>query len=70
MLRSLVVPRTLDAKSMNSFRTVLLVHQRRYSTRSASFAEAGATRIYLQVLDMDDLDHIHLLAEEVMKVLP
>jgi len=36
----------------------------------ASFAEAGATRMYLQVLDFDDLDHIHLLAEEVMKVLP
>ena len=36
----------------------------------ASFAEAGATRMYLQVLDMDDLDHIHLLAEEVMKILP
>ena len=36
----------------------------------ASFAEAGATRMYLQVLDMNDLDHIHLLAEEVMKVLP
>jgi alkanesulfonate monooxygenase SsuD/methylene tetrahydromethanopterin reductase-like flavin-dependent oxidoreductase (luciferase family) len=36
----------------------------------ASFAESGATRMYLQVLDMDDLDHIHLLAEEVMKVLP
>jgi F420-dependent oxidoreductase-like protein len=36
----------------------------------ASFAEAGATRMYLQVLDMDDLDHIHLLAEEVMEVLP
>jgi F420-dependent oxidoreductase-like protein len=36
----------------------------------ASFAEAGATRMYLQVLDMDDLDHIHLLAEDVMKVLP
>ena len=36
----------------------------------ASFAEAGATRMYLQVLDMDDLDHIHLLADEVMKLLP
>ena len=36
----------------------------------AAFAEAGATRMYLQVLDMDDLDHIGLLAEEVMKVLP
>ncbi len=38
--------------------------------RIASFAEAGATRMYLQVLDMDDLDHIALVAEEVLKVLP
>ena len=36
----------------------------------ASFAEAGATRMYLQVLDLDDLDHIHVLAEEVLKLLP
>lgn len=36
----------------------------------ASFAEEGATRMYLQILDIDDLDHIHLLAEEVMNVLP
>lgn len=38
--------------------------------RIASFAEAGASRVYLQVLDMDDLDHIHLLADEVLDVLP
>ena len=38
--------------------------------RIASFAEAGATRMYLQVLDMDDLDHIALVAEEVLKALP
>jgi len=36
----------------------------------ADFAEAGAQRVYLQVLDLDDLEHIHLLAERVLKVLP
>jgi alkanesulfonate monooxygenase len=30
------------------------------------FAERGADRIYLQVLDLHDLDHIRLLAAEVM----
>ena len=30
------------------------------------FADAGATRIYLQVLDLSDLDHLRLIAEEVM----
>ncbi|MBO0818099.1 MAG: LLM class F420-dependent oxidoreductase, partial [Actinobacteria bacterium] len=29
------------------------------------FAEAGATRAYLQVLDLHDLDHLDLLATEV-----
>ena len=33
-------------------------------------AEAGAERIYLQVLDMDDLDHLRLVADQVMKLLP
>jgi F420-dependent oxidoreductase-like protein len=36
----------------------------------AEFAEAGATRMYLQLLDLDDLDHIDLVAEEVLKLLP
>jgi F420-dependent oxidoreductase-like protein len=31
----------------------------------AEFAEIGAERIYLQVLDLDDLDHLELLASEV-----
>lgn len=31
------------------------------------FGEAGATRAYLQVLDMDDLDHIRLLGAEVLR---
>jgi F420-dependent oxidoreductase-like protein len=30
------------------------------------FAEAGASRIYLQVLDLHDLDHLELVAGEVM----
>ena len=36
----------------------------------AAYAEAGAQRIYLQVLDLDDLDHIDLLGEQVLKLLP
>jgi len=31
-----------------------------------TFADAGASRVYLQVLDLDDLDHLALLAAEVM----
>jgi alkanesulfonate monooxygenase SsuD/methylene tetrahydromethanopterin reductase-like flavin-dependent oxidoreductase (luciferase family) len=33
--------------------------------RLTAFAEAGARRIYLQVLDLDDLDHLRLIASEV-----
>ena len=32
----------------------------------AAYAEAGADRVYLQVLDLDDLDHIALLGEDVL----
>jgi len=38
--------------------------------RLADYAEAGARRVYLQVLDLDDLDHVHLLGEQVLPVLP
>jgi F420-dependent oxidoreductase-like protein len=31
-----------------------------------TFADAGAERVYLQVLDLDDLDHLALVAAEVM----
>jgi alkanesulfonate monooxygenase SsuD/methylene tetrahydromethanopterin reductase-like flavin-dependent oxidoreductase (luciferase family) len=31
-----------------------------------AFAEAGATRIYLQTLDLSDLDHLDLIAAEVV----
>ena len=35
-----------------------------------AYAEAGATRMYLQTLDVDDLDHIELIAAEVAPQLP
>lgn len=38
--------------------------------RIADFAEAGAQRMYLQFLDMNDLEHIELVADEVMRLLP
>jgi F420-dependent oxidoreductase-like protein len=33
--------------------------------RIAEFAELGATRVYLQMLDLHDLDHLELIAAEV-----
>jgi hypothetical protein len=32
----------------------------------AEFADIGAERVYLQVLDLDDLDHLALIASDVM----
>jgi alkanesulfonate monooxygenase len=34
--------------------------------RIGHFAEAGASRVYLQVLDLADLDHVELVAHEVV----
>jgi len=34
-----------------------------------AFAEAGATRFYLQILDLDDMDHLELIASEVVRQL-
>ncbi len=34
--------------------------------RLAAFAEAGSQRAYLQVIDLDDIDHLELIATEVM----
>jgi len=34
--------------------------------RLQAYAEAGAQRCYLQLIDLDDLDHLALLAAEVM----
>ena len=36
--------------------------------RIAEFAGIGASRVYLQVLDLDDLDHLELLAELIPAV--
>lgn len=36
----------------------------------AAYVEAGAERIYLQVLDLHDLDHLRLIASEVGPALP
>jgi hypothetical protein len=30
------------------------------------YVESGQTRLYLQTLDLQDLDHLRLVAEEVM----
>jgi alkanesulfonate monooxygenase SsuD/methylene tetrahydromethanopterin reductase-like flavin-dependent oxidoreductase (luciferase family) len=38
--------------------------------RIADFVDAGAQRVYLQLLDVADVEHVHLLAERVLKVLP
>jgi len=37
--------------------------------RIGQFAALGATRFYLQVLDLDDLDHLELIASEVARQL-
>jgi hypothetical protein len=31
-----------------------------------AYAEVGCDRVYLQVFDLDDLDHLRLIATEVM----
>jgi F420-dependent oxidoreductase-like protein len=38
--------------------------------RLAAFADAGAQRAYLQLIDLDDIDHLELIAAEVMPQLP
>ena len=34
------------------------------------YIEAGAQRVYLQVLDLSDLDHLRLAASEIVPHLP
>jgi len=38
--------------------------------KMATFVAAGAQRFYLQVLDISDLDHLRLIAEEVQAHFP
>jgi alkanesulfonate monooxygenase SsuD/methylene tetrahydromethanopterin reductase-like flavin-dependent oxidoreductase (luciferase family) len=35
------------------------------AAKIAEFAEIGAERVYLQVVDLEDLDHLELLASDV-----
>lgn len=37
--------------------------------RLSAFAEAGSQRAYLQVIDLDDIEHLELIAAEVMSEL-
>ena len=37
--------------------------------RLGPFIEAGVQRVYLQLLDMSDLDHVELFATEVVRQL-
>jgi alkanesulfonate monooxygenase len=39
------------------------------AARLGEYAAAGSTRIYLQVLDLSDLDHLRLIAEQVAPLL-
>jgi hypothetical protein len=34
--------------------------------RLRSYGQVGAEAVYLQILDVTDLDHLHLIAEEVV----
>ena len=36
----------------------------------AAYAEAGSSRVYLQMLDLADLDHLDLVASEIAPHLP
>jgi F420-dependent oxidoreductase-like protein len=36
----------------------------------ADWAETGATRVYLQTIDIDDLDHVRLIDEQIRRLLP
>ena len=38
--------------------------------RVADLAEAGANTVYFHLYDVTDLDHIHLLGQEVLPRLP
>ena len=38
--------------------------------RIGAFGDLGATRTYLQVLDLHDLDHLQLISEQVLAKLP
>ena len=57
--RAAAIGRPVDKIDVAGTPSQVVAHLGRY-------AEAGAERAYLQVLDLDDLDHLRLLAAEVM----
>jgi hypothetical protein len=38
-------------------------------SRLEEWAETGVERVYLQVLDLDDLDHIELIGRDVRRTI-
>jgi alkanesulfonate monooxygenase SsuD/methylene tetrahydromethanopterin reductase-like flavin-dependent oxidoreductase (luciferase family) len=36
------------------------------AARAQEYAAAGAQRLYLQILDLDDIEHLHVLAEALL----
>ena len=56
----------IGRRPTSSARTGSPARRPRWSDRIGRFAALGAERIYLQTLDLDDLDHLELVAAEVM----
>ena len=63
-------PAPSAGRSTSCARTARPARRPRCSTRIAAYAEAGAQRVYLQVLDLDDLEHVDLLGDQVRELLP
>ncbi len=61
--RATAIGRDLDELRANS---PLVGTPEEIANRLGEFAEAGVQRVYLQLLDMSDLDHLSLFAAEVM----
>ena len=68
--RSSAAPATSAGRPTSCARTAAAGTPSEVLDKIATYAEAGAERIYLQVLDMDDLDHLRLVADQVKKLLP
>ena len=65
--RAAAIGRDLDELRSNS---PLVGTPDEIANRLGVFAEAGVQRVYLQLLDMSDLDHLSLFAAEVIPRLP
>ena len=64
--RAAAIGRDLDELRSNS---PLVGTPNEIVDRLGPFAEIGVQRVYLQLLDMADLDHLQLFADEVMRQL-